>query len=69
VAGRKVLAVIQEYKAEIYRKKKTAIPGNEFGSNNSEAMRVAHSSLIRFRMDFGMRGGFNFFLMAGSSVW
>jgi len=34
MAGRKILAVIWEYKAEIYRKNKTAILGNEFGSKN-----------------------------------
>jgi hypothetical protein len=44
------------FKVEICRKKKTSIPGNEFRSNNSEAMRVVHSSWIRFRMDLGMEG-------------
>ena len=34
MAGGKILSVIWEYKAEIYRKKKTAILGNEFGSKN-----------------------------------
>ena len=51
-----ILAVILEYKAKIYRKNKTAIPGNKFGRKNSEAMRVAHSSWIRFRMALGMEG-------------
>jgi hypothetical protein len=38
----------------MYRQNKTAIPGNEFGSKNSEPMRVAHSRWIG--MDFGMKG-------------
>ena len=54
MAGRKILAVFYEYKAEISRKNKTGIPGTEFKSKNSEAMGVAHSSWIRFRMDLGM---------------